>query len=156
MIMSHHFFNWLILEAQAEIQKKIIHFLVQVKTLKFASEIYLPLLLTKLSRCGLFGYLKMVWVLLGSNSKIICSEINQNQNFFHTTVFLQTFFCFYFGMMIRSISIPIHLRPAPQQELYLFSNWNFFYICVLLVKFRYSEKVTKNLKNLPLCFDVTK
>ena len=34
---------WLILEARAEIQNKKVHFLVQAKTLKFASEIYWPL-----------------------------------------------------------------------------------------------------------------
>ena len=43
MIISHYFFNWLILDGKAEIQKKIVHFLVQMKTLKFASEIYWPL-----------------------------------------------------------------------------------------------------------------
>ena len=37
------FFDWLILEAWSEIQKKIVHFLVQKKTLKFAYEIYWPL-----------------------------------------------------------------------------------------------------------------
>ena len=49
--MSHYFFNQLILGARAEIQKKIGHFLVQMKTLKFASEIYWPLwILTYISK----------------------------------------------------------------------------------------------------------
>jgi hypothetical protein len=34
------FFDCLILEAMAQIQKNVVRFLVQMKTLKFASEIY--------------------------------------------------------------------------------------------------------------------
>ena len=47
MIMSYCFFNWFILEARAEIQKKIVRFLVQMKTLALASEVYWPLAHTK-------------------------------------------------------------------------------------------------------------
>ena len=43
MIMSHYFMIWPILEARAEIQKYFRSFLVQMKTLKFASEVYWPL-----------------------------------------------------------------------------------------------------------------
>mgnify|MGYP007022943368 CR=1 FL=1 len=48
--MSHFFFNWLILETRTEIQKWDHSFLVQMKTLKFVSEIYWPLVQMQLAK----------------------------------------------------------------------------------------------------------
>jgi hypothetical protein len=83
MILSHYCLIWFILEARAELQKYFSRFLVQIKTLKFASEINWPLYRTnselrqeKLLVVGIWGFVELVFAFPFRTALFICVACN--------------------------------------------------------------------------------